>query len=132
MTSDFDTVTKERSIAQGEAALTNSILDDMPASALEEPTQLATPSGHRGMPFVVSFIQQWRRGSASVCTFCQQRFRDDEIYLRGELYTVEAKRWTWISLHEECVLQHALVQQYCTGAGSEDFRAWFREQELRR
>jgi hypothetical protein len=132
MTSDFDTVNLEPANAQGEAALYTAILDDTPESAVEEPAQPATASGHRGMPFVVSFIQRWRRGSASMCTFCQQPFRDDEIYLRGELYTVEAKRWTWISLHEECVLQHALVQQYCTGAGSEDFRAWFREQELRR
>jgi hypothetical protein len=114
---------------EDKAGLYRPDLDDTAASALEESMRIPPPSGHRGMPFVVSFIQHWRRGSASVCTFCQQPFRDDEIYLRGELYTAEAKRWTWISLHEECVLQHALVRQYFTGAGAEDFRAWFRDEE---
>jgi len=126
MTTDADAVNFESLNAGDDAGLYTADLDDTAAPAL------TSPSGHRGMTFVVSFIQQWRRGSASACTFCQQPFRDDEIYLRGELYTVEAKRWTWISLHEECVLQHALVRQYCTGAGSQDFRAWFREQEQRR
>lgn len=126
MINDLDTDAMEHLIPGGDPAL-----DDTLPPTLEEPARLTTPSGHRGMPFVVSFIQQWRRGSASVCTFCQQPFHDDEVYLRGELYTMEAKRWVWISLHEECVLQHSLVRQYCTGAGSEDFRAWFRDQEQR-
>ena len=63
------------------------------------------------------------------CTFCRQPFSEDEIYLSGELFTVDARRWRWIALHEDCVLKHSTMLEYFTQAAEEDFHGWFREEE---
>jgi len=93
---------------------------------------VASPRSAMPSSFVVSFLRESRPVSATDCTVCHRPFASDEVYLRGELYTTQAKRWSWISLHEECVLEHEIVRQYFTGPGCEDFRRWFRDQEQRR
>jgi hypothetical protein len=96
---------------------------------LEPLEALASAARRRGMSFAICFLPHWRRGVATECTFCRQPFAEDEIYLSGELFTVDARRWRWIALHEDCVLKHSTMLEYFTQATEEDFHGWFREEE---
>jgi hypothetical protein len=98
-------------------------------STLEPLEALAIAARRRGMSFAICFLPHWRRGVATECTFCRQAFAEDEIYLSGELFTVDARRWRWIALHEDCVLKHSTMLEYFTQVDEEDFHGWFRQEE---